>query len=78
MKILVGPTEWIFMKFDQLSHRISQSSGGVIRRKTPEMNVSRGVHNHSIFVLIPTPCHLRVTVLQRQQQNRKNQEIHTS
>ena len=41
------------------------------------MSVSRGAHNRSIFVLIPTPSHLRVTVVQRQQQNRKNPEIHT-
>ena len=42
-----------------------------MRRETPEMNVSRGVHNRSIFVLIPTPSHLRVTVVQRRQQKRK-------
>ena len=41
------------------------------------MNVSRGVHNRSIFVLIPTPSQLRVTVVQRRQQNRKKSKIHT-
>ena len=48
-----------------------------MRRETPEMNVSRGVHNRSIFVLIPTPSHLRVTVVQRRQQKRKKSKIHT-
>ena len=48
-----------------------------MRRETPEMNVSRGVHNRSIFVLIPTPSHLRVTVVQRRQQNRENLKIHS-
>ena len=49
-----------------------------MQRETPEMNVSRGVHNRSIFVLIPTPSNFRVTVIQRQQQNRKFPEIHSS
>ena len=56
---------------------ISRSSGGVMRRATPEMNVSRGVHNRSIFVLIPTFSNFRVTVVQRRQQNRKFSKIHS-